>query len=258
MRQLVSVPRCGLVVILMMLAGCGASATSENADPSQSRQEATYTANTVAEVWDMGVFTTTTKISFPDRRRVVKVGLQLPKRAHPTAVPLRGRPLSRVALPTVVKARSELTVLAVYAPECPGSESVPRLVAETVDDAGKKRVETFGSPYSEKFRTVVQKYCKQGPTARVMGSRQNPDGTFSVTLRVFDPGQDPVEVVSEAYENEGTRWFRASKTIPPVEGGELTIRGEGEGCSPVTPWSTGHLTIDGKPVSLRQGSNEQC
>lgn len=259
MRPISVLPFSGLAVIVVLLGGCGAAPPSEAAGARGSLKiDQMHTVKTLAEVSELGGFSVTTKVSFPDRRNVVEVRYDLPETAHQVVYPLRGKPRGVAELPFVAEAGSQMTVLATYAPDCSDAEAPPLLIIRTTDLSGQEHIEGFESPDADQFRVRVQDHCQRGAVGRVTGSRQHVDGTFEVYVTVFNPGPGSLNLVSDAYEMDGTRWFRASTSIDVMHEAELTFLGEGDGCTSATPWETGHLTTNGEPLTFDGAYAEQC
>ncbi|MBZ5740286.1 hypothetical protein [Nocardioides mangrovi] len=143
-------------------------------------------------------------------------------------------------------------------PRCEVRDLVPVLTVES-RGAGRDAVSATYRPSNlDDYRRAVDAFCGQGPEVAVVGSRQDVDGSFTVTLRVVNPTDRAVWVVSEAFREGGTRWDVASATVQAGGATELVVSGRGEGCSAVTPWSTGRLTVDGVALVLEPSDAEQC
>jgi hypothetical protein len=66
--------------------------------------------------------------------------------------------------------------------------------------------------------------CRGGLQASLVGSRQAPDGRFSVDLELVNPGPDEVTVTSEAYKRDGARWDAISVVVPVGKEAQLRSR----------------------------------
>ena len=116
-------------------------------------------------------------------------------------------------LPVTVEPGMDVMLVGQYGPDCAEPGGAPVLVVRTSDPSGDVHVEGFVDEASEQFRDELKVYCGRGAVGNVTGSRQQPDGGFEVYLEVLNPGPGDLEVVSEAYETSGTRWFQVSKPL---------------------------------------------
>jgi hypothetical protein len=173
-------------------------------------------------------------------------------------VVMRGAGDGPVDLPAVVDADRRLAIIATYGPDCERPAAPPALLVRTTGRGGDPRVDGFRSEVTAAFESAFDTYCSRGVTARVTGSEQSADGSFTVHLEVFNPGSSSMELTSPDHEVGDTHWFPVSATIGPVQVGAVVFEGEGNGCTADTPWGSGRLTADGQPVQVPEGAGEQC
>jgi len=160
--------------------------------------------------------------------------------------------------PFPVAAGSEVLIVMSVHPDCSAPGEVPVLVV-TSRIAGVEGHEDAYRPMDEDaWEETVEDFCRLRPELAVVGSTQSPDGSFTVTLTIVNPTDEPVEVVSEGFTEGATTWEPGSVTVPPRGEGELVLEGQGQGCSSVNPWTTGRITLNGVVPDLDEARSEQC
>jgi hypothetical protein len=245
-----------LLVSSVVLGACGA-ATSQEA--TEAHADAWHGTTVRGEASSFGPFAVGTEVSFPDRRTLVEARFDLADSAgQEVHVVMRGAGDGPVDLPAVVDADRRLAIIATYGPDCERPAAPPALLVRTTGRGGDPRVDGFRSEVTAAFESAFDTYCSRGVTARVTGSEQSADGSFTVHLEVFNPGSSSMELTSPDHEVGDTHWFPVSATIGPVQVGAVVFEGEGNGCTADTPWGSGRLTADGQPVQVPEGAGEQC
>jgi hypothetical protein len=143
-------------------------------------------------------------------------------------------------------------------PSCDGRDSVPVITLESRLPDGTTRSDSYRPSNLDEYRAAAETYCHLDPEVEVAGSRQEVNGDFTVTLTILNPTRKPAMVASGAFQDGDTTWEPASITVPPQGSGELVLHGHGEGCSTVTPWTTGNLTVNGVAPEMDEAASEQC
>lgn len=163
-----------------------------------------------------------------------------------------------VRSPSVLAAKTDLLIETALQPTCVPDEGLPQVIVESRTSDGKTREEAFQPSNVGDYHRAVRAWCDLGPQVDVSGSAQYPNGDFSVTLTIGNPTDESVRVESARMVRGGTVWEEAAITVEPRSDAELEVRGRGQGCSHVTPWSQGRLTVDGKTVRLGEADSEHC
>lgn len=200
-------------------------------------------------------------VRFSDARTVVRGDLLLQGRSRRASLaPRDGRDVDRPAPegPIRVRAGVRVDVAGGWLASCADPAGVPILTVTSRTADGRSARDRYVPADLAAYEKAFAAACRGGLQASLVGSRQAPDGRFSVDLELVNPGPDEVTVTSEAYERDGARWDATSVVVPVGKEAQLRISGRGAGCVPTTPWATGHLTADGKPLKLPVGSDEQC
>jgi len=146
----------------------------------------------------------------------------------------------------------------VIAPECDVPAEAPVLYLESRISDGSTRSDSYRPSNVPEYLAAVDRYCHLDPQVDLGGSRQDVDGSFTVTLSILNPTRKSIEVASEAFRDGRTTWDPVSVSVPPQGSAELVLHGHGQGCSHVNPWTTGHVTVDGVAIHMDESQSEQC
>ncbi len=141
---------------------------------------------------------------------------------------------------------------------CPTVPELPVFEVKTAVD-GENVTERYVPDDASLFQDAFSDFCEVPFTVRTSGSRMSPDGDITITLSLFNPGPAAVTVVSEEVTSGETRWDGATATVAAGAQAELAVHGHSpDGCAAPTPWDSGRLLADGRPIQPHPDYDEWC
>lgn len=154
-----------------------------------------------------------------------------------------------------------VTVSASLPVDCTKPAQRPVLVIRSRTDEAPASVDRFVVSNSGDYAAAVTTWCTMGVQGTVASSSASASadgdtgfhGDVTVNLQLVNPGSTPVRVTSEAYDAGDSHWNSAAVTVAPRGKARLTITATGAYCGiPDTPWKTGNLRADGRPLRLHE------
>ena len=209
-----------------------------------------------ASVWGVGL---SFRSTYPEDRQLTGGGIRIGDDVKEGMVFWSGKYEEQDAPdPFPVAAGAQVQIGTRLAPNCDASDAVPVLIVESQVSEGTTHSDSYRPLNEDAYLAAVDAYCHLDPEVHVAASSQSPGGDFTVTLRIMNPTGESVRVVSEPFRDKNTTWEPASTSVPPRDDGELVLRGHGQGCSSVNPWTTGHVTVNGIAPPMSEYLSEQC
>jgi hypothetical protein len=236
--------RCAaLLSSLAVAVSCGSATDLSSADPGGVvRVAAEYFA-------DEGGVRVGIELAFPEDRRVTDARLVWSGGRYDIApYPMDGTDpdvaLEFLDLPAGDRVSLEGVVMA----GCPDAPELPIFEVKTIVD-GEKVSERYIPDDASLFEDAFADFCEVPFTVHTSMSHITPQGEITVTLTLFNPGPAAVTVVSEAFSSGDTTWEAATAEVPGGTRGQLEVHGHSPArCRATTPWDTGHLLADGRPI----------
>ena len=244
---------CTALVASLALAGCGSASDVSSADPGAvTRVRADY----YASLWGVSVGI---RVAFA-RSLTVTGARMIWEGGHYDVAPypLDGSdpdvPLESIDLPGGTGVLLEGSVLAA----CPDAPSPPVFEVDTVTHGDKDTVR-YTPDDPALFENAFAQWCAVPVSMSVAGSTLTPEGEITVRSRFHNPGPTSVSVVSEAVPEGVTTWEASALDVPPGSIKIMTVHGHGpQDCAGPTPWETGHVLAEGRPVKPDVGYDEWC
>lgn len=198
------------------------------------------------------------KLESPKQRVLVRGNLELQGQSLPVefspdgfAGDAPGRPRPSVEGPIEVDAGVEMTAVGGAVANCAEPAGVPVLTVTSQVGGGARMRTRYAISDLAAYRAAFDRVCRAGLQVMAAGTTPGKDGRFTTDLRVANPGPEAVTVTSKAYQQGGVEWTLASVTVGAGQVTTLTITARGDECAPQTPWATGRLTADGKPLRVK-------
>lgn len=160
-------------------------------------------------------------------------------------------------LPFPAQPGDNVLVNALLTPDCTGSGGLPLVTVKWTGQDGAAS-ETFTPGDVGQYREALDSYCTQVPSFATTGSETRPDGTFTITAKVFNPATHPVTLDLPATTAGGNRWHAVHVNIAPQASTTVTFTGTGDGCQRPYPWENGAASLDDKPLHVGEAAAEAC
>lgn len=251
-----SVPYAAATVLAVVtltgaLTGCGDDSPPRGRDTTPNADAVPVLAEVFASEYGVRIGI---RVTFPDDRVLTDARLVWDGGStEVTPYPLDGtdpdRPPEDLHLPAGTPALLEGTVLA----PCPDTPSVLVFTVESSAD-GSTHVDHFRADGSDRIAHGFAAWCRRPVTLHVSGTSASPDGDYTLTVELSNPGPRSVLLRSEPSRLGRTVWESAQVVAPAGSRTALTIRGHGPPeCRATPPWEGDHLRVDGHPIRPADG-----